>query len=172
MIKKLILVCLSIVTVTSGGAIAATSYSKCCKGTACVPYTTSMTNCKSCLMNSQCGDGGILSCPDECPNSDWTLVELESGMLKTGPRYETRCVSYSCQYRCHDGSYGNPTSSAGGCTQCPTFKKDTVSWLAITSRASSLSGTTDITGCYIPLGTVISDTTGSFTYTDDCYYSE
>lgn len=36
---------------------------------------------------------------------------------------------------------------------------------------TSEAGATSITGCYIPAGTTGSDSTGGYTYAEDCYYS-
>lgn len=55
---------------------------------------------------------------------------------------------------CDAGEYGNGRN----CTACP-------------EPGTSEMGATEITECYIPAGTVMTDTTGTYTYTEDCYYS-
>lgn len=62
------------------------------------------------------------------------------------------CIE-STSYRCIADYYG----SNGNCTPCP-------------SSGTSATGSTAITSCYIPSGSRFSDSTGSGTYTDKCYY--
>lgn len=60
----------------------------------------------------------------------------------------------STSYRCAAGYYGSSSNGTSGCTRCP-------------SSGNSAAGSTSATGCYITSG---SDGTGSFTYTQNCYY--
>lgn len=95
-------------------------------------------------------------CPDECPNTNWTNV--------SGQNYQVRCndsnsISPTCEYRCKIGYYGTGTS----CTVCPPYGG--------VYGTTTAPGTTARTGCYLPTGTAFSDTTGSGTYTGNCYYS-
>lgn len=66
------------------------------------------------------------------------------------------------EYRCAAGYYGNAKGTSvynlTGCNQCP-------------SGGTSAAGATVITGCYLPSGTTGSDSTGTYTYTSNCYYS-
>ncbi|MDE6477738.1 MAG: hypothetical protein K2L95_01400 [Alphaproteobacteria bacterium] len=57
------------------------------------------------------------------------------------------------KYRCAGGTYGTNQS----CTSCP-------------SGGTSADNSTAITSCYIPSGTAFSDTSGTGTYTQNCYY--
>lgn len=62
---------------------------------------------------------------------------------------------------CQQGYY-KATAGATSCTRCPS--------------SGGVYGTTDSTGskaitdCYIPAATSISDTSGTYQFTDDCYY--
>ena len=60
----------------------------------------------------------------------------------------------STSYRCAAGYYGSSSNGTSGCTRCP-------------SNGNSAAGSTSATGCYITSG---SDSTGSFKYTQNCYY--
>lgn len=62
---------------------------------------------------------------------------------------------------CKIGYYGTSTT---GCAECP--KLGTVP--AITSQI----GTTDITKCFIPAGISITDNTGTYKFTNSCYYTK
>lgn len=53
--------------------------------------------------------------------------------------------------------------SSGDCVRCPS------SGGVYGTTADNNTG--DITSCYLPSGTSGSDTSGSFTYTGNCYYS-
>lgn len=113
-----------------------------------------------------CSSGGIIvdpidpidpitpTCPDECPNSLWTSV--------SGQNYQVRCkttaIKASCEYQCKKGYYGSGQS----CTRCPSSGG--------VYGTTAVAGAIAITACYLPSGTAFSDTTGSGTYTDDCYY--
>ncbi len=68
--------------------------------------------------------------------------------------FETSATSY----RCAAGYYGTSSNGTSGCTKC-------------TSPGTSTAGSTSITRCYVPSGTTGSDSTGTFTYTSNCYWS-
>ncbi|MDE6481910.1 MAG: hypothetical protein K2L25_03780 [Alphaproteobacteria bacterium] len=94
------------------------------------------------------------TCPTECPGTLWTSV--------SGQNYQVRCkttaIKASCEYQCKKGYYGSGQS----CTRCPSSGG--------VYGTTALAGATAITACYLPSGTTFSDTTGSGTYTDACYY--
>lgn len=74
--------------------------------------------------------------------------------------------TYSC--KCEKGYYGSPLASLAGacsgtCTRCPE------SGGVYGTTASS--GATSRTECYIPTGTSLSDTAGTYQFTENCYYS-
>lgn len=121
--------------------------------TGALTYTT-ISECPKSLS----GGGEIIggTCPDECPTTTWTDV--------SGQKYQTRCDGYifnpSCEYQCNKGYWGSGTS----CAQCPSSGG--------VYGTTADAGATAITECYIPAGTVFSDSTGSGTYTEDCYYNQ
>lgn len=126
------------------------------------PIMKGETNC--CRSSSEtCADAGCSlsvidpitpTCPDECPNTLWTSV--------SGQNYQVRCkttaIKASCEYQCKKGYYGSGQS----CTRCPSSGG--------VYGTTAVAGATAITACYLPSGTAFNDTTGSGTYTDDCYY--
>ncbi len=86
--------------------------------------------------------------------------------------YQKRTVTYcecdgtkhtKTEYRCAAGYYGNSTNGTSGCTRCPSSGG---------VYGTSAQGSTDITSCYLPSGTTFSDSTGSGTYTSNCYYTK
>lgn len=62
---------------------------------------------------------------------------------------------------CKKGYYGNATS---GCTKCPSSGGIDGTTLGI--------NTTDITGCYIPTDESMSDSIGTFHFSEPCFYSK
>ncbi|MDR0726846.1 MAG: hypothetical protein LBF37_02165 [Rickettsiales bacterium] len=65
------------------------------------------------------------------------------------------------QYRCAEGYYGSSSNGTSGCTSCPTA-----------TGATSVAGDNSaITQCYTPAGTG-SDSTGSYSIIDKCYYQQ
>ena len=106
-----------------------------------------------CAPSSYLCPSSVQTCPEECPNLSWTA-------LSGNPKAETRCNSdYQCEYRCAAGYYG----SGVNCTQCPSSG-------GITGTSVAGDNAT-ITKCYIPSGTSFSDSTGSGTYTNNCYWT-
>lgn len=156
--KSFYLVVGILVLLWGGSANAAISYGFCSgSGKTC-------WSAADCLPDEYClgiggGGGGCSTCSD-CTTIDW-------GAYSTG--YEKRtvatCNTSTCvctktaEYRCAVGYYGTSTNGTSGCTRCP-------------ESGQSVAGSTDITSCYLPAGTAFSDSTGSGTYTSDCYYTE
>lgn len=78
--------------------------------------------------------------------------------IETTTENET-CISVNKTYRCAAGYYGTTTNGTSGCTKCPT-------------PGTSNTGTnTSMTQCYIPADTEMSDSSGTYIYTKNCYYS-
>ena len=102
--------------------------------------------------------GGTTCTASNCSPSAWTAYAR--GYERRTYRYcstSTKCTS-STQYRCAAGYYGITTNGSSGCTRCP-------------NSGSSVPGPTVIRSCYLPSGTTGTDTSGTYTYTADCYYS-
>lgn len=125
-------------------------------------------------------------------SADFDLPIIDLDCQPTG----TSC-SACTSYKCNSGYYGTATSALSGCTKCPsnatctggnnsTFKcnkgyyKNGTSCSPcpffripnnmIQTGTTSGIGATAITECYIPSGSEFSDTSGSGSYTGDCYY--
>ncbi len=80
-------------------------------------------------------------------------------IVVTAAAAKAACTENAKTYTsCKPGYYLNGTN----CTRCPS--------------SGGVYGTTvdkntgDITSCYLPSGTVFSDTSGAGTYTGNCYY--
>ena len=117
------------------------------------------------------GDGGegacgVCGCTDSV--GDW--IEIGSphntGFIRRViTTYSHSDNYYICQestrteYACAAGYYGNGTTV---CRLCPSFNG--------TAGAPDI-GATSIPDCYIAAGTTFADSTGTYTYTRDCYYS-
>lgn len=171
--KHSVLFVLLFVAMSAGNAFGTTTLGGCCSGTSCIQAYTG-DNCKPCTTSAQCG-GTISTCPDECPNTTWTLVSNSGVTYFNTARYEAKCLqslmggTAKCQYRCAAGSYGNPTSSSEGCSRCPYLPTTS---LVANMYGESNAGSTDITDCYAPVDNTYSDSTGKFQFTEDCYYTK
>lgn len=64
------------------------------------------------------------------------------------------------QQLCQDGYYKDGTS----CSKCPEYADGVYGQTGVLNADS-------ITDCYIPVDTVLSDSTGTYVYLQDCYYS-
>ena len=73
------------------------------------------------------------------------------------------CVVTSTEYRCAAGYYGISYNGTTGCTRCPSS-----GGVYGVSEADS----PNITYCYMPKGTVFSDSTGTGEYTNDCAWED
>lgn len=94
-----------------------------------------------------------------CGYNVWTATGTGyEQQIETTTENET-CTSSNITYRCAAGYYGTTTNGTSGCTKCPT-------------PGTSTAGTnTSMTQCYIPAGTEMSDSSGTYIYTKNCYYS-
>ncbi|MDE5615864.1 MAG: hypothetical protein K2I81_03470 [Alphaproteobacteria bacterium] len=97
-----------------------------------------------------------------------TVTDMGDGCDKIA---SSGCVNNICTTtytaRCQKGYYGAATlnnlkTSCTGCTACPSSG----GIAGTTSGAGALA----ITECYLPSGSAFSDSTGSGTYTNNCYY--
>jgi len=145
-----------ICVVIGGGSTPCRDTSECYDGFYC-KFTSGSTGV--CTPYPDCSNG--------CTNCDTTA------WTEHAPGYLTRVVatcdttfctcSKKTEYRCAPGYYGVPPSGGSGCSLCPS---------ADGAAGISDAGSTDITNCRIPSGTAFSYSTGSGTYTDDCYYTK
>ena len=170
--------------------------SLCPSGTT-VEYASSCTNsvfCNSCKDNTLTSGTGV----DIHYIREMQFSQSVSGSVCT---ITPRCEIISTTYECASGYYGTATSSTSGCTKCPAnalclggngstfrcnigYQKDGNECVPIECNAgdyyiggfcracpspgTSAGGLNGITSCYVTGG---SDTTGSYSYTQNCYYS-
>ncbi len=106
----------------------------------------------------------VTSSTNAVPTSDASLVSCTRTSTKT--------------YVCEAGYYGSPTSSTSGCTQCEKgyyCPGGTTRYSCATqtknSSATSAAGAKSITSCYLPANTSFSDSSGTYQYSSNCYYS-
>ena len=134
------------------------SCSRCETGYELTQQRATVPNCSNEILFNVCRKPCDGTCSD-CTTSAWT-----AGNTGYQKRTYASCNTATCvctktaQYRCAAGYYGTSSNGTSGCTRCP-------------SSGSSAAGTTAITSCYLPSGTTGSDSTGSYTYTANCYYS-
>ncbi len=118
------------------------------------------------VCGSSCTDGIGYATYQVCEKCTLTCTSDTSWTtVRTG--YEKRTVcSNGCgtdEYRCAAGYYGTSTNGSTGCNKCPSSGG---------VDGQSAAGSTAITSCYIPKNTTLSDSTGKYQYTSDCYYSK
>lgn len=151
-----------ILAIAAAIAIAPPAYGaqNCCANVCPIPIGGSVNYDSSCTNSSICNCAGT------------TQTTLSGGVIRiTTTKRTTQCVNNvataSCSsnntYKCAQGYYGSPTEFNKTCTRCPTSGG--------IAGTTSGSGATSITECYIESGSTGSDSTGSFTYTGNCYYS-
>ena len=179
--RKLIL-CFAVLCFYSSFADAAKD---CCAKCDSVPHSPSCTNSEIC------------NCEDiVTTDKTYGIVTTQKGsfMVNCNTIATASCLHGIPTYSCASGFYGTATSSTAGCTKCPSNAKcaggNFSTFVCIQGyykKGSSCSrcpvfsggtygttagaGATAITDCYLPSGTGDRDSTGSFTYTADCYYS-
>ena len=146
-----------------------------CYGNTKLASCLSCTNSKATLTNQQIGmlpdcSGTYTFKTCQCPLC--TSCTSDTSWSSAGTGYEKK-VTASCDcgectkttsYRCAAGYYGTSTNGSTGCNKCPSSG-------GVAGQSVAGSNTT-ITSCYIPSGSNFSDSTGSGTYTGNCYYSK
>ena len=134
------------------------SCTSCDAGCELTQQAASVPGCSNEISFNVCRKSCDGTCSD-CTTSAWT-----AGNTGYQKRTYASCNTATCvctkrtQYRCAAGYYGTSSNGTSGCSRCP-------------SNGSSTAGATAITSCYLPSGTTGSDSTGSYTYTANCYYS-
>ena len=115
--------------------------------------------------DSSCTTASICNCRGTTETAlTGGLIEIKTKQKSTkciGNTAYAECLSKT-SYKCAVGYYGTPTIGNQKCTRCPSS-----GGIVGTTAAS---GSTAITDCYLPSGSSDSDSTGSFTYTTNCYY--
>ena len=125
--------------------------------------TFNLTTRTNCNCGTQCDSCGSLS------SGVWTSPKTgyqSTVVYSCGISTSCECTS-SIKYRCAAGYYGTPSYSQltgySGCTRCPSSGG---------VYGTSAAGSTEITSCYMPSGTSMTDDVGTYEYTSNCYYTE
>ena len=127
-------------------------------------------------------------CKNGCTSDSWTSSNTGYESAYICDKTCTRVYSHQCAA----GYYGTATSASAGCTKCPSnasctggnnstfvcnqgyYKNGSKCERCPASGGvygtTASAGSTSITSCYLPSGTSFSDSTGSGTYTGNCYY--
>lgn len=153
--------------IASGTLSCATGYS----GSPSYRYTNGQDNFTGCTKSGGTTCDG--TCPD-CNTTSWShfATGYQSQTTATCNTATCKCTKFTI-YQCAAGYYQSGTvrclasidgdASCSGCTRCPSSGG---------IYGTSAPGSTAITACYIPAGASMSDSTGTYTYTSPCYYSE
>ncbi len=121
--------------------------------------TVTVSSSETITYNKCVASGGISVDCSTCVSTDWAAYSTgyESKVSATC-NTRTGACKRTTSYRCAAGYYGSSTNGTSGCSKCP-------------SPGTTAAGATSITECCIPSGTTGSDTTGTYTYTSQCCYS-
>ncbi|MDE5616056.1 MAG: hypothetical protein K2I81_04470 [Alphaproteobacteria bacterium] len=137
----------------------------------------SCMNCPTGYTRTERTTGRLAGCSNEA--SFYTCIENCNGCTNctsdtiwsaanTGYQKKTTrtCNCNTCYetvaYQCAPGYYGKSTNGTSGCTRCPASGG---------IYGTTVAGATEITSCHIPANTTMSDDTGAYTFTSDCFYT-
>ncbi len=124
-------------------------------------YLSGMEPIQICITIGVCeDDSGCTGCTNCTSDVNWAAGNT-GYQFKVSRSCDCNTCIESTAYRCASGYYGTSTNGTSGCSQCPSSGG---------INGMSDAGSTEITSCYLPSGTTGSDSTGSWTYTDNCYY--
>ena len=106
------------------------------------------------------GDFDIISCLKDSQCTDGTGTQVITGgtSTTTGKCSNGVCL-YEVEVSCNEGYYNNYRRS---CVRCPNVNG---------VYGTSPSGSSGVTSCYMPAGTVVSDSTGVYEYVATCEYN-
>ena len=116
------------------------------------------------------GGGGGGDCDDPlpctaCVNTGWESYGTGYEIKKTGGTCINNsctstgeCINQTIEYRCATGYWGKSTNGTSGCISCP-------------APGTSTPPANYVIQCYVPKNTALSDNTGDYTFTNDCYYN-
>lgn len=108
------------------------------------------------------------TCQENCTGCTNCVSDTTWSAAGVGYQSKTTrtCVCNTCietvSYQCAPGYYGTPTTNTNGCTRCPSQDN---------AVGTTVAGSKAITTCNIPANTQLSEITGSYTFTSDCYYT-
>lgn len=136
-----------------------------CPGLSCKCRTQTYTCEHPCDMIAMCTSKIVIIDGETC--GEW--ISASTGYEKTcyaicDDDYElgTCNVTKGTKYRCAAGYYGSSTNGTTGCTRCPASGE---------IYGTSTAGSATVALCYLAPGTSLSDSTGTFEYTENCYYT-
>ena len=143
---------------------ASSTCSKCPDGTWSARGTQTVGGCVS-GGNTDVGDVLDITI---CPTMSNVWTDVETGYQAMYSQLSNPKLGLPCKVRCAPGYYGTATwtpetATLSGCAKCPTSGG---------IAASSEAGSTDITNCYIPAGTSFTGSTGIWSYTSNCYWTD
>ena len=104
------------------------------------------------------------NCLLACTSTSWTTTntKYQSRTYSTCNKCSGSCVN-TTQYRCASGFYGSPTSTSSGCYDCPTENN--------LKGISTAGQNTYVTQCFYESGGIVTETSGFWKYTENCFYS-
>lgn len=120
------------------------------------------TYCPSITLQSCTPCSGCTNCSSKDWTSDTTNPIYQEKITASCDQCSGQCTKTK-SYRCIAGYYGKPTNTSSGCYICPTHDNS-----AGTSTAGSNS---TMTQCYKNSSITSTDTTGSYTFTNQCLYT-
>lgn len=162
------------------------SYKVCAIGMGTTYSNCSVTACKSCT------DRKLYPFDNK-----YGVKVTETSEYRTNcPSHSNGLATCECvteySYKCTSGYYGTAISESAGCTKCPSnatcaggnrstfvcakgYYKNGSACTACPSLngvagTTTSTGATSITSCYIRSRSSFSDVSGSWRYSDDCYY--
>ena len=157
-------------------SIKLTDCTACKSGYSASTTTTTISGCS--ISYTTCVYGGATpgtGCTDDSHCSSYTTAWQAAVTTGYQSRTYGKCSGGLClsqtQVRCAAGYYGFSasctTSSCTGCSRCDEFTGDGDSSNAY--YGTSAAGSIRAANCYVPAGEEFSDTTGTWSFTDDCH---
>ncbi len=167
----------------------------------CTIFSDLDENCMTPGANANIDDSCYMNTPTSaCKNCTSTTSTTITHVIAYTPKAVRRTctatsMSCSCEidssratYKCEAGYYGNPTSIFSQCHECPsnatcpldnnkTFKCNAgyyasgSSCVKCPTPGTSAAGATSVTKCYVPANTEYTDTSGKYSFSSTCYYS-
>lgn len=102
-----------------------------------------------------------VSCTN-CTTTGWVAAGAGYQKSTVGDCQCDGTCKYTTNYQCAVGYYGRSTNGTTGCTRCPSSGG--------VYGTTANAGSTSITSCYIPANTAMTDGTGEYVFTSNCYY--
>lgn len=94
-----------------------------------------------------------------CGGDYWTSTTTGYEQNMTVKIENDECKEFSQKYRCSEGYYGTTSNGTSGCSKCPA------------PGTSTAGQNSTISYCYIPSNTSLDDTSGTYIFNSNCYYT-